>query len=104
MTMIDSGTKVHWYHVDDVAVVVVRGEIDSAAAPLLRAAFDALHPDEHVYVDCGGVEFVDSEGLAVLCEVARKNVAAGGPLHVHASTALRRSVWINEVDHLFALD
>jgi anti-anti-sigma factor len=104
MTLIDGGSKIHWFHVDDVAVVVVRGEVDTAAVPLLRAAFDALAPEEHVYVDCGGVEFVDSKGLAVLCEVARRNVISGGPLHVHASTALRHSVEINGVGHLFDLD
>ncbi len=104
MTLVDGGLKIHSFHVDDVAVVVVRGEVDTAAAPLLRATFDALDPDEHVYVDCSGVRYVDSEGLAALCEVAQRNVLAGGPLHVHASTALRRSVWINDVSHLFALD
>jgi anti-anti-sigma factor len=104
MTLLDSGLNIHWFHVDDVAVVVVRGGADTAAAPLLRAAFDNFGPDEHVYVDCAGVEFVDAEGLAALCEVAQRNVIAGGPLHVHASTALRHSIEISGVGHLFALD
>ena len=104
MTLVDDGLKIHWFHVDDVAVVEVCGEVDTAAAPRLRAAFGTLGPDEHVYVDCAGVGFVDSEGLAALCEMARRNVAAGGPLHVHASSALRRSVETSGVGHLFALD
>jgi anti-anti-sigma factor len=103
MTMVDGGLRIHEYRVDDVAVVVLGGDVDSAAAPLMRATFDAFGPDEHIYVDCAGVEFVDSEGLAALCEVAQRNVIAGGPLHVLASTALRRSIWINEVGHLFIL-
>jgi ABC-type transporter Mla MlaB component len=104
MTLVDCGLTIHGFHLDDVAVVVLSGEVDSAAAPLLRAAFDTLGPDEHVYVDCAGVGFVDTDGLAALCEVARKNVSAGGPLHVHASTALRHSVELGGVGHLFVLD
>ena len=104
MTMVDDGLKIHGFHVDGVAVVVVRGGVDRDAAPLLRAEFARLSPDEHVYVDCSGVEFVDSEGLAALCEMARRNVISGGPLHVLASGALRRSVELNGVGHLFDLD
>jgi anti-anti-sigma factor len=104
MTMVDCGVQVHAFYIDDVAVVMVEGEVDAAAAPLLRAMFDSLGPDEHVYVDCAGVGFVDSEGLAALCEMAQRNVISGGPLHVHASTAFRDSVEMNGVAHLFTLD
>ncbi len=104
MTLVDGGSKIHGFQIDGVEVVVVHGEVDTAAAPLLRAAFERFGPDVHVYVDCADVGFVDSEGLAVLCEVARRNVIAGGPLHVHASSAFRRSVEVNRVGHLFALD
>lgn len=104
MTLVDSGLKVQGYHVDDVAVVVVSGEVDTANASMLRTAFDALQPNEHVYVDCAEVGFVDSEGLAVLCELAQRNVTSGGPLYVRASAALRDSIRLNGVEHLFALD
>jgi anti-anti-sigma factor len=104
MTLVEDGLKIHGYHVDGVAVVVVCGELDANAVPALRAAFDELGPDEHVYVDCAGVGYIDTDGLAVLCEIARRNVSYGGPLHVLASTALRRSLWINDVGHLFILD
>ena len=104
MTLIDNGLRIDGYHVDGVAVVVVCGELDSSAAPELRAAFDALTPDEHVYVDCAGVGFIDSDGLTVLCELAQRNVDSGGPLHVLASVALRRMIWVSGVEHLFALD
>ena len=104
MTMLDAGLQIDKFHIDGVAVVVVRGEVDMVAAPLLRAAFDALGPDEHVYVDCADVGFVDSAGLAALREMAQRNVAAGGPLHVLASDALRRSIALNGAAHLFYLD
>ena len=104
MTLVDNGLKVHGFHVDGVAVVVVRGDVDTATAQLLRAAFDALGPEEHVYVDCFDLTFIDSDGLAALCEVAQRNITAGGPLHVHASTALRRIVEVNRLQHLFIFD
>lgn len=104
MTMLEESVQIDGFHVDGVAVVVVRGEVDMVAAPLLRAAFDALDPDEHVYIDCAGVGFIDSAGLAAVCELAQRNVAAGGPLHVLASDALRRSIALNGVAHLFYLD
>jgi anti-anti-sigma factor len=102
--MLEESVQIDGFHVDGVAVVVVRGEVDMVAAPLLRAAFDALDPDEHVYIDCAGVGFIDSAGLAAVCELAQRNVAAGGPLHVLASDALRRSIALNGVAHLFYLD
>ena len=104
MTLVDGGLKIHGFHIDGVAVVVVGGELDTAAAPSLRAAFDELGPDVHVYVDCVDVAFVSPDGLAALCEMARRNVISGGPLHVHASAALRHSVEASGVGHLFVLD
>lgn len=104
MTIVDCGLNVHGFHVDDVSVVVLSGEVDTANASLLRATFDALDPSEHVYVDCAAVSFVDSVGLRVLCELARRNVVSGGPLYVRASAELRLSIEVNGVEHLFALD
>ena len=104
MTLVDEGLKVHGFHVDGVAVVVVRGDVDATAAALVRAEFDRLGPDEHVYVDCSRVDYVDADGLAALCEAGQRNVTAGGPLHVLASPALRHSVTMNGVGHLFDLD
>ena len=102
--MIDDDLKVQRFRVEGVAVVVVRGDVDTAAATSMRAAFDALGSDEHVYVDCAAVGVIDSDGLASLCEVAQRNVAAGGPLHVHASTEVRRLVEIHDLEHLFIFD
>lgn len=104
MTLVDSGLKIDGFQIDGVTVVVLQGEVDTAAAPSLRAAFETFGPEEHVYFDCAGVGFVDAEGLAALCEMAHRNVIAGGPLHVHASAALRQSIEMNGVGHLFALD
>jgi anti-anti-sigma regulatory factor len=104
MTMIDGDQKVQGFRIEGVAVVVVRGDVGSATASSMRAAFEALGPNEHVYVDCAAVGFIDSDGLAALREVAQRNVIAGGPLHVHASNAVRRLVEINDLEYLFAFD
>lgn len=104
MTMIDDDLKVDRFRIEGVVVVVVRGDVDTAAATSMRAAFDAVGPGEHVYVDCAAVGFIDADGLASLCEVAQRNVVAGGPLHVHASTEVRRIVELNHMEHLFVFD
>ena len=104
MSVLEAGLQVSGFRLDGVVVIVVQGALDTNAAPSLRAAFDALDADEHVYVECADVDYVDATGLAVLSEAARRNVIAGGPLHVHASAALRRIVEASGVEHLFALD
>jgi anti-anti-sigma factor len=104
MTVLDVGLQISEFRVDGVTVVVLRGEIDAGNASALRAAFDTLDPDDHVYVDCADVGFIDGAGLCALSEAAERNVTAGGPLHVHASPALRRIVEISDMEHLFAFD
>jgi anti-sigma B factor antagonist len=50
-------------------VIAVRGELDIATAPQLRAALiEAIdtHPGEELIVDLNGVEFIDSAGLGML--------------------------------------
>lgn len=104
MSVLEAGLQISGFRLDGVAVIVVRGGLDTDAASSLRATFDGLAPDDHVYVECADVEYVDAAGLAVLSEVARRNVISGGPLHVHASSALRRFIEVSGVQHLFTLD
>ena len=104
MSVLEVGLQISGFRLDGVAVVVVNGELDEVLAPALRSMFDALGEDDHVYVDCGDVDFIDADGLGVLSELARRNVTAGGPLHVHASDAVRRMVEISGLEHLFVLD
>ena len=104
MSVLEAVLQVSGFRLDGVVVIVVQGALDTNAAPSLRAAFDALDAEDHVYVECADVDYVDAAGLAVLSEAARRNVIRGGPLHVHASAALRRIVEASGVEHLFALD
>jgi anti-sigma B factor antagonist len=47
-------------------VLTVRGEIDMATAPRLRAALDRAVGAREVRLDLRAVEFMDSSGLSVL--------------------------------------
>ena len=104
MTVLDETLKIDSLWIEGVAVVVVRGDVDMTTAASLRATFETLGPDDHVYVDCAGVESIHPTGLRVLEELAAKNVACGGPLHLLASAEVRRLIEIAGLEQLFALD
>ena len=53
-------------------VLVVRGEIDLANAAELDAALTARPGDEDITVDLSAVEYLDSAGIKVLFEHARR--------------------------------
>lgn len=62
------------------AVVVVGGEVDVYTAPQLRERlFELVDAGaEHVVVDLGRVDFLDSTGLGVLVGVLKRLRTAGG--------------------------
>lgn len=55
-------------------VVVVRGEVDIATAPLLRAVLDSVvgRRPARVEVDLSGASFLDAYALTVLAAVRRR--------------------------------
>ena len=54
-------------HLDGVAVLAVRGEIDISTAPMLDEAFRQLASDtDRLVLDFAGVTFMDASGLGVL--------------------------------------
>ncbi len=59
--------------IEDRAVVMLRGELDLAAAPLLlRDALGALAlPVSAIAIDLGQVPFIDSAGVATLLTIQR---------------------------------
>ena len=53
-------------------VVVVRGEVDLATAPVMRAVLaDACRPDRALVVDLRAVTYLDSAGVAALYDHSR---------------------------------
>jgi anti-anti-sigma factor len=61
-----------------MVVVTVRGEVDIATAPLLRAVLDGIYAarPRRVEMDLSGVTFLDSHALTTLI-AARRRLAAG---------------------------
>ena len=55
---------------DGVAIVVLEGELDIAAAPLLRSHVDAAAGRRALVLDLGGVTFLDSSILKELLRAA----------------------------------
>lgn len=65
------------------AVVALRGDLDLATSPLLRTALAELIDQPSVrcvVVDMGGVTFIDSTGVHVLVEAAKRLRRCGGDL------------------------
>jgi anti-sigma B factor antagonist len=60
-------------HLDGNAVVALRGELDMDAAPDLARVLNALVNDgpAEVVLECSGLSFIDSSGLAVLVSAQR---------------------------------
>ena len=57
--------------------IVVRGDIDMAAGPLLEASILQRENQHPVVIDLEGVSFIDSSGLRSLLDAARRAQARG---------------------------
>jgi anti-anti-sigma factor len=62
----------------------LRGDVDVASAPDLRAELDDLvrTSDGDIVLDCGGLTFIDSAGVAVLLRTRKALDARGNELRV----------------------
>jgi anti-anti-sigma factor len=80
--------------------VHVRGEVDMATNPELRAQLEnAIKRGRPAVVDLGQVTFIDGRGVATLVECAQSAAAAGCSLRIaHPSIAVRRLVEIMGVE------
>src|SRR5436305_1129098 len=81
---LDDGLRID---VDD-GYVVVRGELGAATVAVLRAVVTKFRPvaTEHgmmIYLDLGGVTFIDSTGLHLLLDLRRQKE----PIRVVATSA-----------------
>lgn len=66
----------------DPATVALRGELDIVGADALREALaTGDFGDRDVHLDLGGVEFLDSTGLAALIDLANELRARGARLY-----------------------
>jgi anti-sigma B factor antagonist len=89
------------------AAIALRGELDVATAPELRAAFDGhLAAGRRViHVDVGGVNFIDSTVLGELINASRRCQADQGSLILtNVPPRVRRLVQISGLDGALVID
>jgi anti-sigma B factor antagonist len=81
-------------HTDGGDVLSLVGDLDLAAAPrFVTQAAEALRVGaRRLFVELGGVSFVDSAGLAALINVLRRATAARAPLVLVGATPQVRDV------------
>lgn len=88
------------------ALLSVRGELDLATAPQLRAAIGDLLGQgyRHVEVDLEGCSFIDSSGMGALLWASHRLQAAGGDLvAIHAHGATMRTLELSGVDRVLVV-
>ena len=76
----------------------LRGELDLASAPKLRAACDGLNGDRQVTLDLAELTFIDSTGLHALVQCASGNGAAGPVILRNVSPPIFRLLHITGLD------
>jgi anti-sigma B factor antagonist len=74
------------FSIDDDHVVVARGEIDVYSAPKLWETLTLLFEQGHrdVVLDMAGVEFIDSQGIAVIVRALKHVRPTGGTVIVRS--------------------
>lgn len=93
------------FDVDEV-IVEVRGELDTATAPLLQDLLDQLMAAgaRRVVVDLSEATFVDSTGLGALLSAHRRMQADHGQLVLSQPLpATRRLLELTALDRVFAV-
>jgi anti-anti-sigma factor len=92
---------------DPAPVLVVTGEVDVYEAPAFRAELFAIIDEGHrrVVVDCAGMAFIDSAGVAALVDARRRLDAHDGELVLRAlRPASRRIFEITDLVGLFGFE
>ncbi len=91
---------------NQLAVVVVSGELDLTTGVQLRTTVDSLVSPEHstIVVDLGPTTFLGSTGLAMLLAAHKRCREAGGELRVVAADPMIREVFaVTNVDSILPL-
>jgi anti-sigma B factor antagonist len=85
--------------------VAVEGELDVYTAPDLEELLLGLGDETtHVLVDLTGVTFIDSAGVGLLTQRAKRLTARGGAMMLVIDTASVRKVFeITGLDRLFVI-
>ncbi len=89
---------------DGLMVVSVEGEINIDTSPQLRKAFDRYSKEgiNKVIIDCKGLFYIDSSGLATLIELLQRLKKSNGELKICGLSEKVKSVFeITKLDKLF---
>jgi anti-sigma B factor antagonist len=92
---------------DPAPVLVVRGEVDVYEAPGFKAELLSIVDEGHhrVVVDCAGIAFIDSAGVAALVDARRRLEGNGGELVLRSlRPATRRIFEITDLVGLFVFE
>jgi len=91
---LDPATFVDRFSTDGDEVIIASGEIDLYTAPKLWEALARLIERGHreMVVDMGGVEFMDSQGIAAIVRAQKHLAATGGTVVVRAPRPQARTV------------
>ena len=82
-------------HLEKVALLTVRGDIDADTVTALQAALDELDVDRTIQINMAAVRFMDSSGVnAILAHAIRMEKGQGSITICQPSTAVRRVVEI----------
>jgi anti-sigma B factor antagonist len=107
---VDASGEVFEIDVDrdrDPPVVVVRGEVDVATAPVVLAELHRLLDAgvSHIVVDLAAMEFIDSSGLGVFVGALRRMRDTGGRLElVNLQPGARRVFDVTGLTEAFGIE
>jgi stage II sporulation protein AA (anti-sigma F factor antagonist) len=93
--------------VGDVGVIGVRGEVDTISAPQLHEAAVAMFGKgaRSLVMDCAEIDFIASDGLAVMVRLHNQAHAHGGTVTVRNPSALTyRLMQATCLDTVFEID
>jgi anti-anti-sigma factor len=81
--------SLRWEGVDEVAVLVIEGEVDLVTVPAVRKELDSIAQTSSIVIDLCETSFMDSSGLRLMLEATR---ALEGRVHIACvpGTAVRR--------------
>ena len=102
-----AGLTVERLPADPAPVLVVRGELDVYEAPAFRNELFSVIDEGHdrVVIDCSGMAFIDSAGLAALVEAQRRLSGHPGELVLRGvRPAARRIFEITDLVDLFSFE
>lgn len=88
-----------------VCIIALRGDLDVYHAETARATFNqALNESSHLVIDLGGVEFIDSTGLALLVQALKSCHARKGAVHLsNVSPPVSTILQLTRLDRAFTM-